>query len=147
MKDIIVLSKKNFIETMKQNNITNDNVETFKNLYIISIEGSFKTEHYFKTNKSNVLNLIFDDIAVDEYNKILFSDEHAKQIIKFVENISKENFQIIIHCAAGISRSGAVGSFLQYYFDTDYEKFKSTNIKISPNYHVLSVLKKVLKIF
>jgi predicted protein tyrosine phosphatase len=63
-------------------------------------------------------------------------------LFDFIEaNNNKISF--IIHCSAGISRSGAVAQFINDYFDFDEEKFKLNNPFIHPNPHVFSLLKNV----
>ena len=91
----------------------------------------------------------FDDITKKEENLILFSDEMADQIIHFADFLI-ENFptrQLIVHCDAGVSRSGAVGSVLNDYINTklgmeeDKKMFwKEHRNLIIPNWYVKSLL-------
>ncbi len=48
---------------------------------------------------------------------------------------------MIVHCAAGVSRSGAVGLFVRDYFSLDYSEFKRQNPHIVPNLWVSKVLR------
>ena len=60
---------------------------------------------------------------------------------------------IMIHCTAGISRSGAIGAALNEYYnkvrsqnEADHEAFWSRHPNINPNLHVLRLLWKKLKL-
>ena len=127
-----------------------------ENKYFISIAGLADGCAYpcpFLTNDSKrVLHLLFDDVGEiekDNPSLILFSIEHAKKIIEFVKTIpQKESTVLYINCAAGISRSGAVGSCLNEYFNNgnvkDFEHFKIINSQIQPNPYVKRILTKEL---
>jgi predicted protein tyrosine phosphatase len=71
------------------------------------------------------------------------NNEQAKQIIDFIE-ANKDKEICIVHCAAGISRSGAVGTFINDLYGEPYEVFRMINPYIHPNSHVLSTLRKML---
>ena len=99
------------------------------------------------------LSLDFWDISPVKHGKIkerypeaiFFDESHAKKIIKFVDEIqkSKESYPLVVHCAAGISRSGAIGTFVCDYCKLDYHKFMKANPYIMANPHVLRVLRSV----
>lgn len=87
-----------------------------------------------------ILRLRFNDadehfqnhVAGYEYDEpVLFTDEHANQIIDFVENLPVEVTTIFIHCHAGISRSAAVAIALAEMFGL-YETY--------PNYKIYNKL-------
>jgi predicted protein tyrosine phosphatase len=162
MKKIIVLSQKEFVETLQKNNITDNNLEYWKNrgVYFISITnpGNFKI---FNTDKLNVLNLKFHDVEnhtnktvlfqKSEYEKtekalqnmVFFDESMAVKVLDFYENIKNtepDDFTIIVHCGAGISRSGAIGSFGVDYFGIDRDEFLESNKWINPNRHVVKLL-------
>ena len=90
----------------------------------------------------NLLILYFDD--VDEGFPNAMTPEQAKQIVDFVR--IEDDRPIIVHCTAGISRSGAVGEVLNWYFnrfeadDSDYRKFEIMHPDIVPNSHVRRLL-------
>lgn len=97
------------------------------------------------------ISLNFWDITDEDYTKIkkrypeaiLFNKSHAKKIINFVRTIySKEDsYPLIIHCSAGISRSGAVGTFACDYAGLDYNKFMKMNPYTYANQYVLRMLR------
>lgn len=65
------------------------------------------------------------------------------QYIKTVIELNKDKQQFIVHCSAGISRSGAVGTFINDYFGLDYSTFRKTNPQVQPNPFVLRTLKSI----
>lgn len=73
---------------------------------------------------------------------ILFSEMNAKKIISFLDGvkIDQEVKILIVHCDAGISRSGAVGLFACRYLKCDSEKFYRENETILPNPYICKVL-------
>lgn len=77
---------------------------------------------------------------------VLFNTEHAKKIVDTFEVINKSkdlsNTVLIVHCYAGISRSGAVSCIASRYFNehVDIHEFNRDNPQIQPNYHIISLL-------
>lgn len=145
-----VIRKTKFDKLMVDNNINDQNVESFTDTAFISILNSEATGH-FKTNHANVLVLNFDDVTddlnwddddPDFYGPVLFTVEQAKQILEFIE-LNKDKQQFIVHCSAGISRSGAVGTFINDYFGLDYSTFRRTNPQVQPNPFVLRTLRNI----
>lgn len=135
---IKILSKRKFEENMNVFNITDDNVENIKNTCFISINDSGEKSYFLKEHK-NVLILHFDDIEHEKEGYKCFDIYDAERIIEFAEENINKNF--IIHCTAGISRSGAVGTFLfNNYCKYSILKFNDDNKYISPNNLVLNIL-------
>lgn len=100
-------------------------------------------------NHRNLLILFFDDIVnepetpEDLGSAILFAPEMAEQIMRFVDD---GKMPLLVHCTAGISRSGAVGDVLNWYFNRylelnteDDADFTRNNRQILPN----SIVRKV----
>lgn len=146
---VLVKNKLEFDKAMKESGIDNSNVEQ-KDVLFVSIndtEGRV-SEPYFE-NKENVLVLYFDDTTKDmevpilgtnEIKKVIaFTKKQADKIIDFLDK-NKDKKLAVIHCAAGVSRSGAVGQFINDYFGGDYFKFKQNNPHIHPNPHVSRLL-------
>lgn len=120
--------------------------------YFISIAGLADGCEYpcpFLTKDSKrVLHLLFDDVTESEKDNpsiILFCQDHAKAIVDFVKRIPKDVI-LYVNCAAGISRSGAVGFCINEYVNSnnleDYETFKQLNFQIQPNPYVKRILNK-----
>lgn len=123
---------------------TENGSELFHSFNIISINDS---ELVFNETYGNLLSLVFDDIELDfGRNLKLFDMEQAKQVVNFLDKMyfeSRAYKPLLIHCTAGVSRSGAVGEFACKYLGYDYERFRKDNRQIVPNTHVLKTLWKV----
>ena len=76
-----------------------------------------------------------------EREVFLFDSGHATRIIDFAQAMADKAELMIIHCGAGISRSGAVGTWLNEFYGNDYLTFRRKHSFIMPNYHVLEVLR------
>lgn len=158
---VYIFNKKKFDDLMVTNNI-NDNVENRTSIFIISIvdthmfnpfgEGTEKylpkdvIEPYFKEDHENVMNLKFDDCEHDEENSPTnkgetkaFTEEQATKLFNFIKK-HREKETCIVHCMAGKSRSGAVGTFINGYAQGDWEKFRRDNPGITPNGRVHRML-------
>jgi len=108
----------------------------FNNYPIISI--SCVGEKVKEMEKYNSLQLEFGD------DSSTFNNEHARQIIDFVEK-NKNHPVFYVHCDAGISRSGAVGLWITRYLGLDETEFYERNTRIHPNLYVLDVLNGVAR--
>lgn len=149
---INVVNKKIFDRIMTDHTITDDNVEENINTFFISITDTDKfsksREPYFKSDHDNVLNLSFDDCTEDGQPSPTqpdgiksFNIKQAAILYNFIKaNLDKK--QCIVHCMAGISRSGAVGAFINDLTGGDYNKFKYINPQVCPNAHVSYLLNK-----
>ncbi len=100
-----------------------------------------------------LLSMEFWDISSDakgptmkEYpDAVVFDEKHAARIINFIDKIQKDNKDstLVVHCHAGISRSGAVGTFACDYCGLNYLEFIDNNPRIQANSHVLRTLREV----
>lgn len=152
-KTAIALSQKDFNKICEINKWTDDNVETLTDKAFISIIPTDECQkfylgedmpHWFGKNHPNVLNISFDDITEDkDYNGHSFkamTEEQAQEIFEFIEaNIGKD---IYCHCTAGVSRSGAVISFISQMYSDSYNVTNDEIQRIRPNTHVLALLKR-----
>lgn len=90
----------------------------------------------------NLLCLTFDDVTgysdLPEDEKVArFTFAMARQILR---HVGHGTWPVLIHCTEGVSRSGAVASVLDHYWNfvweknpEDHEYFVRTNPQISPN--------------
>lgn len=136
MVDIHTLSAADFKSTMRDNGLDDSNVEERTDLAVISVCNSFEdgpadgmfsngpSSHWFRLPHGNVLNLDFDDIAApDEWESlskcdryVLFDEGMAREVADFVEaNLSASVW--IVHCGAGVSRSGAISRWLKDWLE------------------------------
>ncbi len=128
--------------------------ENAKNLAIISICSSKKDIIFTKTVKKkmgcdNILNLIFADLTTEDYKIApylitkfpVFTPYKAERIIRLLDNLKENDVKLlIVHCDAGVSRSGAVGIFAVRYLGMDEEEFRREHPNIGPNTLVYDTL-------
>jgi predicted protein tyrosine phosphatase len=99
----------------------------------------------------NVLHIIFDDVdeviqvaeEVDgrEYIAVVpMTEEQGEQIVSFVR-AHEDKKAFVTHCAAGISRSGAVAQFIMEYFGGSYADYKGFNPHTMPNARIRRILR------
>lgn len=144
MKTITVLNRLRFNSVLKQSMITDQTVRTRDDLCFVSINKTKtkRSEAYFEQDHDNVLTLFFDDVGEKDDNA--FTQEQGKKVINFFKR-NKNKTGILIHCDAGISRSGAIGEFCADYFGIPYEEFKRKNPRVIPNGHVLRTLRRLAR--
>lgn len=155
---IYILGKKDFNEVMLRAGVTNDTVELYDDSFFISINDT--TGHYSKSyfkEHDNVKVLNFDDVEEDVVVEYLdnvkprfiakaFSEEQAKDLFEFIQKHRNKKV-CYVHCSAGISRSGGVGTFINDYMEQDYFDFMNKNPHIHPNGTVVRLLKNQHNIF
>ena len=135
-------------------------VELLEKSKIISINSSWGFDDAPPFSESfhkhpHLLTLNFDDICnepetlEDLGNGILFDANMAHSIMRFVDD---GKVPLLVHYTAGISRSGAVGEVLNWYFNrylenntADDEDFVQNNRQILPNTIVRRIMLKVLQ--
>ena len=73
---------------------------------------------------------------------VFMSEEDAKRIVDHVLKFHEhpERWECIVHCMAGISRSGAVATFVQRLAGMPSAQFLKENPGLYPNGHVLGLL-------
>jgi len=157
IKDIRVLSRRAIEETIQS---LGQNFP-YKKWHLISIYGGWDDVLLTPDSKAIMMHfglqdgisLNFWDITPSSYTRIkkrypeaiLFHQTLAKIIVDFIEQLhkSEEDTNLIIHCTAGISRSGAVGTFASDYIGNSYDDFISDNPYVMANPYVLRILKRV----
>jgi len=119
----------------------------------ISILDCDNTEKKFDVNINNFLQVRMWDIEEDLFENNLLkyekpSDSELKKIVHFIHK-HKDKSVFVVHCSAGISRSGAVACFIREKFNSevDKEEFTRENKFINPNLYILNQLKKMDLIF
>lgn len=167
MVEIHTLSAADFKHTMKNNDLYDCNIEQRTDLAVISIANSFEdsepddifsdgpSSRWFRQRHRNVLNLTFDDVSAlgpeplagssAGCGYILFDESMACEIVAFVD-ANKNATVWIVHCSAGVSRSGAVSRWLKDRLSFKYG-IEANNVDgrhAVPNAHVLEVLDRVL---
>jgi len=146
---IYVMPKVQFHDTLTKNHIDDDTVEEYTKIAFISINdsaGEYFHDPLFHCDHFNVITLYFDDVEHDgeisPTNKTenkAFTKQQAVRLIEFFESNKNVN-TVLVHCAAGISRSGAVGRVALEYLKGDRDNFKINNGQINPNARVERML-------
>lgn len=163
MKPAYALSYSEFADQMKKHALDDSNIETKKSALIeIAGEQDALEMLYFKQDHSNVLRILFDDVDEPykvyimgelsagqviederEYRMVVpMSVEQGKQILEFVKK-HRDATNFIVHCAAGISRSGAVAKFITEYFGGDDRGYVFLNPHTQPNSRILKILREL----
>ena len=88
----------------------------------------------------NLLVLFFDDVETE--GPTSFSSDMARHIVRFVQESDER--PLLIHCTAGISRSGAVGLAIAEQCGC-VEVFRRENPDIMPNQLVLRELRQAFR--
>ena len=131
---------------------TDSNVDLFPNDFFICVHatGWIHAIPYFKQPHSNVINLVFDDVAVDgskwsheyvpiSYNAKACTREQAKELKQFIDTIP-DNSNVHVYCAKGQSRSPAIAAYIEEYKNNNKNsKFHSYKY----NEHVYRLLKDI----
>jgi predicted protein tyrosine phosphatase len=152
----ITVKNRYFFENIRGTEEEADLLSRFRVISINSVripeEPPFSQQYW---SADNVLILRFDD--VDDSDPFIFqgtrfmTEADAEAIAAFVE--SPDPRPIVVHCTAGISRSGAIGTCLNEYFnkklslnETEHQAFWIAHPHINPNLHVMKLLWKSLKL-
>jgi len=145
IKQILIVARRE-VEYWIENNIG----PSTKPWALISIWNSselmtFKNITLLKNKEcKDVISIKFADTKVELEGMNLFNDMDAHHILNFINSTNETEVEIlIVHCAAGVSRSGAVGVFACRYLNLDEYNFRKINRYIAPNMYVLDVLNKV----
>lgn len=127
---------------------------SMKDYNIISIIDHDAEWIFAEPTEPNVLQLRFNDLEDEDWKTeaelamiekkgwILFSEVQASQILDFMNRMDKTK-DLIVHCVAGISRSGAIADFARTKFNIPFEKFIFQNPQIQPNSWVRRLLFKI----
>lgn len=135
---ISILGKDDFIHFIKDHPVN----EMDKIFYISILDPEFKEPLH--KDLSNYKTFWFWDVPekIGNYNPI--SENQAQDIYNFIQN-NKDKKMCIVHCTAGVSRSGAVGTFVNNLYGNPSNDFNSDNPFILPNELVLNLLENIHK--
>lgn len=157
IEKIIVIPRHAIEGLFERTTWVSTNFKSLTDVAIISIfsyEGDHLiTEKFEKRLKQagcvDILSLLFGDITNNEAEASLdkdlrtrlFTSKQARAIINFLDFLKTKPVKILlIHCDAGISRSGAVGIFACRYFGLNESLFRIENPNIQPNPYVYGTL-------
>lgn len=99
------------------------------------------TEYWYPDGHPNILKLNFSDVEYKiSFCHVPMSAQDGQRVYEFL----KEKTDLLyVHCFAGVSRSGAVGTFANEMWGEDEDKFKARHPHIDPNQHILTVLRSI----
>lgn len=108
---------------------------------IISInDTNYDTEFNKNENIIDIHKVWFDDIERNTNPKLnLMTLDQAKEIKEFVDKYKSKVDHIIIHCTAGISRSGAVGCVIARYLN-NHDNYIWATGRYLPNRYVYKTM-------
>jgi len=127
---------------------TNEEFRLYDYACFISILDCDNDEQKFDHTIDNFLQVKMWDIEKDIFEKkngFTYekpSDTELKKIVQFI-NKHKDKSVFVVHCSAGVSRSGAVATFIKDKFvsEVDKEVFMRENRYIQPNLYILKRLR------
>jgi predicted protein tyrosine phosphatase len=106
-------------------------------------------EPIFEQDTERTITLRFHDldprwpVNTDLDPKDVFMTERdARRIVDHVLTFHRDpaRWALLVNCMAGVSRSGAVATFVQRYANIPERKFRKQNPGLHPNEHVLGLL-------
>ncbi len=95
------------------------------------------------------ITLVFADLNENDFKiapelrkkQPTFNIKMAHKIVAFIDSLREKDIKLLlIHCDAGVSRSGAVGIFACRYLDMDENEFRKEHRNIGPNTLVYDLL-------
>jgi predicted protein tyrosine phosphatase len=135
---VFIISKLEFEGVLKTLN-----PDEVKHIFFISILDP-EVKDALHPDSDNYKTFWFYDVEEDIGNFKAVTDEQIQDLYDFIT--SQEGREMCyVHCSAGISRSGAVGTFINDYFEQDYKKFRKRHSHIHPNGRVLRLLNRKLR--
>lgn len=114
--------------------------DSYDNHFFISILDP-EVKEPFLQDEENYKTFWFFDLE-EKFNNFsdIFNSDMAKEMIDFIEQ-NRDKKTCIVHCTAGVSRSGAVGEFINdNWGDDSRQEFKRRHPHICPN----SLVRKLL---
>jgi len=125
-----------------------------ENAFVVSIVDP-EHEPIFEQDTDRIITLRFHDLdpqwPVDPERDqrpsyVFMNEEDAKRIVNHVVKFHEhpEPWELLVNCMAGISRSGAVGTFVQRVAGIPAEQFLTQNTGLRPNPYVHKLLMRQL---
>lgn len=104
-----------------------------KNVFYLSINNpDDKDKTPIRPDSENYKSMWFYDLHETVGDHEVISEDQLDEMYDFImANSDKDYF--VVHCTAGVSRSGAVGEFVNDIFGIPYSEFKRLNPQIVPN--------------
>lgn len=161
LKTIRVFSKRNFINYVNSLGLDDSNIDLDNpSISIISIEvpstgekdsneeWDFRRDHYFELPHQGVLNLKFYDVSDPTPGS--FTSEMGRKIKEFLDKriFIDQSEELVIHCAAGKSRSYAIGEVIyEYLVDSGYSEVIFPEYKLPTKFPNPLVRSELMKLY
>lgn len=149
---IKTFSRYAFNTRLKSQYINDETVEQYPKMFFIGcVTGSSRDSANcvpaFADKHPNTISETFDDTSpnIESYferkrrSNVVFDKDMARRLVTFIETIPEDAESVLIHCSAGISRSGAIGYYIANKFGL-IEQYVKENPQISPNPWVLELM-------
>lgn len=125
--EIIILDKNRFIDRVLPK--VDDNGNAF---FISILDPEEDSKNPFRDNNENYKTWWFFDLEEDIGNYKSVTTDQAKEIFEFIK-VNKNKEKLFVHCSAGISRSAAIGAFVNEYTGGKYNDLLDKFPHILPN--------------
>lgn len=135
--NVTILNENQFIDKVLPH------IDDWKDTFFISIKQPDEKEALREDSENYRTYWFYDveeDFVTNSHSYKAISEEQAKDMFEFIKKHSNKN-NFIVHCAAGVSRSGAVGSFVHEYFGGKYKELLKKHPNILPNGRVTRLLR------
>lgn len=86
------------------------------NTYIISIRNT--DQYRLHKDCDGLLNLCFDDVLENDERKM--TEAQAIQVVAFAKEAYEKNYNLIVHCHGGVSRSAGMGAAIAEGLSKEY---------------------------
>lgn len=87
----------------------------------------FKQYHYFEF-------LDIDDSDIDKHGEdfgvFAITEEQAKQLVEILKSAKENNYNVLVHCHAGVCRSGAVVEVAEAMGFEPTNRFRAPNLRV-----------------
>lgn len=113
-------------------------INNYENTFFISILDPDNKNPY-KEDSENYKTFYIWDIPYNIGNYESFTYEQAQDMYKFIKQ--NEGKDLVVHCAAGVSRSPAVAEFYYEMLGGSWREFKAKYKHILPNMKILQELR------
>ena len=110
------------------------------------VKGDYEMVMPLTRTKKFGFNFLLQPILAQQLGIFSKNQPDSSEIIDFIEAVeaaNKNDCSLIVHCDAGVSRSGAVASWVVDYLELPYLLFKEDNPSLHPNVFIYTTLRRL----